>query len=172
MRTAKTLIKLGGSTGWSESSVGPHAIFFGFVKTRLIWYKLAPNQISDQLFLLLWMIWEFKVKDNSISAISGQWRASVKCCTGLWWLDQGTTVNWFLSLLLIFAFYPWHTFFLDSFLAECSYHGHLFLWNFPLWEDISWVKMKWFTRTVLYTYLSRPCSLWQTCWWPWAVVVV
>ena len=38
-RTAKTLIRLGGCLGWSESSLGAHAIFLRFVMRWLIWAK-------------------------------------------------------------------------------------------------------------------------------------
>ena len=37
-RTAKTLIRLGGCPGWPESSLGAHAIFFGFV---VGWYNVV-----------------------------------------------------------------------------------------------------------------------------------
>ena len=41
MRTAKTLIRLGGCPGWSESSLGATCLFAGFV-TR--WLKLFHDQ--------------------------------------------------------------------------------------------------------------------------------
>ena len=40
MRTAKTLIRLGGCPGWSESLLGAHAIFIGFVMRRLYGHLL------------------------------------------------------------------------------------------------------------------------------------
>ena len=40
MRTAKTLIRLGGCPGWSESSLGTQSIFVGFV---MRWFKCFSN---------------------------------------------------------------------------------------------------------------------------------
>ena len=38
-RTSKTMIRLGGCPGWSESSLGAKIIFFGLVMRRLIYFR-------------------------------------------------------------------------------------------------------------------------------------
>ena len=45
MRTAKTLIRLGGCPGWSESSLGAHS-FFCFVRSRLKWWNIRIYSFS------------------------------------------------------------------------------------------------------------------------------
>ena len=50
MQTAKTLIRLGGCQGWSESSLGAHAILLGFVTRQLILcFRSLSREVLDDV---------------------------------------------------------------------------------------------------------------------------
>ena len=71
MRTAKTLIRLGGCPGWSESLLGAQSIFFGFVVLQIICVAFVTN---------LDLIWS-KLKSKC------RWQSWPHFVTNVMWTD-------------------------------------------------------------------------------------
>ena len=131
MRTVKTLIRLGGRPGWSESSLGAHAISL----------VLSANSIVDVSIMMLWKLSRL----ISLKSLAGQLLNGTMMSIATYF--ELAFIKFYIGTMLSSAIYlrfQMHRCFKNGFENESSslLHHSIYLW----FICFTWWSMHWWVR--------------------------